>query len=334
MDKRLLIVLLAVVTVLAVAVPLGINRLIASRVRPPDDAELIAFGAAPEEGDGTAGEAEDGSGAEDRPADRTAERSGRPARKPSLNSFLNPIMDRSLFDSSKVGSTGVALGGGSGDDGEQEATDLGATLILTSVATDPRYSTALILLEQDDAFPEVYGVGDALSDATVEEIVRKRVYVRRGNGSLEYLEIGKAPEKTRSSRSGRDENDEDRRKSRRGRTDWSEGITKIDDTHYQVERSAIDKALGQLDRLSRDARVVPNYQDGKTNGFKIFSIKRNSAYKHLGLKNNDVLTGVNGMEIRDPKSAMDVYNKLQTESQISLEIIRKGEPMTIEYDIM
>ena len=325
MNKRYLIILFAIVTVLGAVVPFAINRLLAAKIRPPEGTQLAEFAKPP--GDvGPDGEPVVEPDAAGPHAARPGSQANRP-RKPTLDSYMRPIMDRSLFDSSKVGSTGEAIAGG-GEGMEQEATDLGATLILTSVALDPQWSTALILAEADADFPDVFAIGDALADAKVEIIERRRVYLRRQSGSLEYLEIG--GEKGKKKRSAVTEATGTKK---RGRTDWSEGITKIDDTHYQIDRSALDNALGQLDRLSRDARVVPNYQDGKTNGFKIFSIKRNSAYKHLGLKNNDVLSGVNGMEIRDPKIAMDVYNKLQSESSVSLEVIRKGETMTIEYDI-
>lgn len=332
MKRGTFLALLAVVAVVAAGLAFGINRLIAGKIRPPSDAELVELGGARGDRD----EAADGGDAEvvADGADRTvADRGGkgnrnRGARPPTLDGYMTPIMDRSLFDSSQVGSTGSAIATAEGE--EQEATDLGATLVLTMVAEDPRYSSALIQMDQQDPFPEMFKNGDALADAEVERIERRRVYLRRGNGALEYLEIGgEGKNKSR----GSDRSEDRATKKRRGRIDWSEGITKIDDTHYQVERDSVDNALGNLDRLSRDARVVPNFVDGKSNGFKIFSIKRNSAYKHLGLQNNDVITGVNGMAITSPESALDVYSKLQNESNISLDIIRKGQEMTMEYDI-
>jgi len=327
MKRRTLIVLFALVTLLAGGLALGLTRLLASKVRPPDGAELVEIldpdGEAP---DALADAGEPKPPSQDR--GKSQER-GRRSRTVNLDTYLRPIMDRSLFDSSKVGSTGTAI---TAEGEEQEATDLGATLILTAVAGDRRYSTALILLAKEDEFPEVFGEGDALVDATVDEITRRRVYLMRGNGSREYLEIGGEGAKKKSRSSASDDRSEKRKRS--GRIDWAEGITKISDTQYQIERSAVENALANLDRLSRDARVVPNFQDGKSNGFKIFSIKRNSAARNLGLKNNDVLTGVNGSPLTSPDKALELYTQLQNEGHIDLEILRKGEPMTMEYDIL
>ena len=92
-------------------------------------------------------------------------------------------------------------------------------------------------------------------------------------------------------------------------------------------------ALDNLDKMAREARVVPNFADGKTNGFKVFAIRRNSALRNMGLKNNDVLTSVNGFDLSNTEKALEIYSKLQSEKSLSLEVLRDGQPVTLEYDI-
>ena len=340
MKRRTWLILLGVVAFVSAGLAIVLNVVLASKIAPPEGGELVELDA-PDGGDAAAAAGED-----EAEADRSrggGDKSGRP-RIAGLDSYMKPIMERSLFDSSKVGSSGGAIAGADGE--EQEATDLGATLILTSAAPllndrgehlykgarplwDARFSTALILEEGDDAVAQVYLVGDEVGDARIDEIARRRVYVVRSSGAREYLEIGGTKPKKKKGSSSKNGG-----KKKRGRIDWSEGVTKISDTQYQVDRSSIENALANLDRLSRDARVVPNFVDGKSNGFKVFGIKRNSAYKTLGLKNNDVITGVNGMDLTSPDKALEVYSKLQNESSISLDIVRKGEAVTMEYDIL
>ena len=79
--------------------------------------------------------------------------------------------------------------------------------------------------------------------------------------------------------------------------------------------------------------MVPNFADGATNGFKVFSIRRNSALRKMGLKNNDVLTSVNGLDLSNTEKALEIYSKLQADKHFSLELLRNGEPMTMEYDV-
>jgi general secretion pathway protein C len=332
MKRRTLIAVFAVVTVLAGGVAIALTRVMAAKIRPPDGTELVELAA------GEGGDAVADAGEADETGGKVPDRGGKPRaggkqprpRGATLEQFMRPIMDRSLFDSSKVGSTGDAIVGAEGE--EREATDLGATLILTSVAGDRAWSTALILVDAEDAYPHVFLEGDALADAKIDLIGRRRVYVVRQNGSREYIEIGGAAPKKKKGRSAAE--DREGKRQTRGRIDWSEGITKIDDTHYQIERGSVDNALANLDRLSRDARVVPNFVDGKSNGFKIFSIKRNSAARNLGLRNNDVISGVNGTALSSPDKALELYSSMQSESHIELDIIRKGEPVTLVYDIL
>lgn len=299
--------------VVAAVIAVGLNLLLARLVRPPDGSAIVSLAEVDEPmGDGAV---------VDRDEHR---RSGRaPATGPSLNSYVDPILGRSLFDSASVGQD--AAGIASGDDGEVAATDLGYVLILTSVASPALYSTALLESQDKDARPELFGIGDAIADATIEEIVRRRIYVRRGNGALEYLEIGADQKKTSRPAAGSS-------RKKKGKTDWDEGITKVDENHYRVERSALDAAMGNLDALSRGARVMPKTANGKR-GYQISHIKRDSPYKKLGLRHNDVIVGVNGNEVSRPDQALELFNQLKNSSDISLEIVRKGEDMNIQYDI-
>ncbi len=52
-----------------------------------------------------------------------------------------------------------------------------------------------------------------------------------------------------------------------------EGIKKLDDRHFQIERSTVNNALGNLNDLAMQARIVPSFKNGQANGFKLFSIK-------------------------------------------------------------
>ncbi len=79
--------------------------------------------------------------------------------------------------------------------------------------------------------------------------------------------------------------------------------------------------------------MVPNFADGQPNGWKVFSIRRTSALRQMGIKNNDVLTAVNGHDLSNTEKALEVYGKLQSEKSFSLEVLRNGEPMTLEYEV-
>ncbi len=113
-----------------------------------------------------------------------------------------------------------------------------------------------------------------------------------------------------------------------------DGIKELGDDHYSIARSEIDYALSNLDKLAREGRMVSQGLGNDTKGLRVFSILGQGALRKMGLENNDVLTQLNGFELSDTRSALDVFSKLQSDKRFSLKILRNGEPMTLEYTVL
>lgn len=111
------------------------------------------------------------------------------------------------------------------------------------------------------------------------------------------------------------------------------GVKKTDDTHYVIERSVVDKVLNDPTLIARSARIVPSIKDGKANGFKMYAIRPNSVYAKIGLQNGDTIQAVNGFEITSPDTALQVYTKVKSASSLSIQVTRRGQPVTMDYMI-
>jgi general secretion pathway protein C len=53
----------------------------------------------------------------------------------------------------------------------------------------------------------------------------------------------------------------------------------------------------------------------------------------LGLRNGDIITGVDGEQIQTVDSAMRFYENLRTSTNTSIQIKRRGREKTINYNI-
>jgi len=115
--------------------------------------------------------------------------------------------------------------------------------------------------------------------------------------------------------------------------DPAAGITKVSDTKYEVTQAAVNDALGNLSSLATQARIVPAFEGGQAVGFKLFSIRPGSLYSKIGVQNGDIIQKVNGYEITSPDKALEVYQKLRDGKAFSVDIKRRGKPMTMEYSI-
>lgn len=101
---------------------------------------------------------------------------------------------------------------------------------------------------------------------------------------------------------------------------------------FTVDQREIDEAMQNLDKLYTEIRAVPNFAGGKVSGMKILSVKNGSIFAKLGMRRGDVLQKINGMEL-DVKKGFEIFNQLKDQKQITLDLIRQGQPTTLDYEI-
>lgn len=111
------------------------------------------------------------------------------------------------------------------------------------------------------------------------------------------------------------------------------GIKKIDDSNYEIDKSLVEKVLLNPMAIAKGARVVPSMKNGKPDGFKLYAIRPSSAFAKLGLSNGDTLQSINGFELTSADKALEVYTKLREATSLEVEITRRGKPQTLKYSI-
>lgn|GEM_PF-984628 len=328
---------LLILTVFALGLALGVNALL-SKVLTVDPDRLAAASSNSFGPSGDTKDVKESANSQEAVVSKNRAKVNKSAIG-KLSYFLDPILKRNIFDStaSPDSSADNDKEGAQGKD--LKKSELEVTLIAVAVASPASWSTALASIGASAV--QVYRIGDPILTAVVHDIQRPylsedgkhhpaRMIVMR-EGSMEYIDAGGPAPKGKKKKTKADKKKK-KKKGKSGRHKWN-GIRKVSDKKYTIDQSEVDYALGNLDKMSREARVVPNFQDGATNGFKVFSIRRNSALRKMGVKNNDVLTGVNNFDLSNTQKALEIYSKLQTEKSFRLDILRNGEPMTMEYEI-
>ncbi len=111
------------------------------------------------------------------------------------------------------------------------------------------------------------------------------------------------------------------------------GIERVSTNQFTVSRIEVDKSLADLNNILTQARAVPNFENGIANGYKFFQIVPGSIYDKLGIKNGDVISGLNGQPVTDPGKAFEMMTELKTSNHLELQINRDGKPSTYTYDI-
>ena len=111
------------------------------------------------------------------------------------------------------------------------------------------------------------------------------------------------------------------------------GIRKLGEGRYEIKRSMLELALGNLVLLSSLVRVEPEIRDGKPFGYRLFAISVDGPMAKLGLRNDDVLVSVNGLDIATPERVLQAYSELRTASQFALGLVRDGRQISQAYTI-
>jgi hypothetical protein len=170
-----------------------------------------------------------------------------------------------------------------------------------------------------------------LNVAEIRLIDADRVYLYNDTEQrFEYIQLGEEPKKGPVvSRAP------PKQKSQEKSTDdLEQHIKKTGENKFEVEQAGIDKALGDLSKLATQARIVPAFEGGEAVGFKLFSIRPGSLYSKIGIQNGDVISRINGYELNSPDKALEVYQKLKDAKDISVDLKRRGKPVSLNYNVV
>jgi len=100
-----------------------------------------------------------------------------------------------------------------------------------------------------------------------------------------------------------------------------------------LSSSLVDDALGNINKLMGDIRVRPHFSQGKPDGLLLYGIKKDSLFQTMGLKNGDIIMGVDGKRIESVDDALTFYEELKDASDVNVQIKRRGKTKEIQYRV-
>jgi len=190
--------------------------------------------------------------------------------------------------------------------------------LLGTVSGDTENTTAVIQ-DKTKRSQELYKVGDTIQNATIVEILRRKVVLRLGDKN-QILTM----EENRSSSSPT-------RGKRQVQTRRAQPSTPVSRSTISLDTYEADKSLSDINKVLTQARVRPAYKDGKRDGLLLTNIRPNTIFTQLKLRNGDIIQSVDGDEIRRPEDIINFYDQLKSGYPVSLGIKRRGEEKVLNY---
>jgi len=229
--------------------------------------------------------------------------------------FYKAIIDRNLFKTGmesgeKKKSTNVNLD-------EIKQTEL--NLKLWGTVTGPATYAFAVIEETKNRNQSLYRTGDTVQNATVKLILREKV-VLNVDGRDEILEIERLDTKMKrgvssiSSRSGR----------------YSKPLRA---QRITLRRAQIQSAMENVSDLMSQVKIRPHFENGQPDGLTLSSLKPRSIFRKMGLRNGDIITGIDGSPIQTVDDALKFYENLTSSSNVALQLKRRGREKAIEYNI-
>ena len=196
------------------------------------------------------------------------------------------------------------------------AVSLGLKLVGTVVASEPEESSAIIE-DRSTRKQEVYHEGDRVKQALIKRILRHNVVINTGRRDEVLTMI---PEES----SGKTPAPE-----RAPRTRWRPAAG----SSVRLDREELESQMANLNELMQQVRIRPFMEGKQPAGFLVSNIKPGSLFSKMGLRNGDVIQGVNGEAITTPDQAIELYESLMEGGEISLEIKRGRRKQNLRYEV-
>jgi general secretion pathway protein C len=244
-------------------------------------------------------------------------------------SHYRPILERDLFDANKPPEPATKEEKVNVE--ELEATELKLKLWGTVAGIDERAYAVIEDLKKREQ--NLYRTGDSIQNATVKKIMRARVVLNH-NGKDEVLAMEELSQGTgQSSRTSRDS-------ARSSRTAFSEESSGTQPTQpvrrtqrVSLRREMINESMQDLSKLMTEIAIRPHMEDGQAAGLALTNIKPNSIFRRMGLRNGDILKGIDGNDISSVDDALQLYERLKDSDSLEVQLSRRGQERIINYNI-
>ena len=164
---------------------------------------------------------------------------------------------------------------------------------------------------------DVYQEGDRIKQTLIKKILRHNVIINTGRrDEVLTMEPGESTGKKAAPK---------RRAQPQPRRRGTSSI--------RLNREDMEAQMANLNDLMQQVRIRPYMEGKRPAGFLVSNIKPNSLFSKLGLRNGDVIKGINGETITTPDQAIELYESLMEGGEIDLEIKRGRRSQNLRYEI-
>jgi general secretion pathway protein C len=221
-------------------------------------------------------------------------------------------------------------------------------LVGTVVGTPER--TYAVIEDLSTKRQDLYRLGDLVREAKVVEVTRNRV-VLDNRGRREELfsfektdTAGPPPNEPAARQLGAprrspppqqsEPNEPPADPPQEGANEGADAeIERVSENMWRISRDDLVEQLDNFGQMMKEARLTPHFTGGQPDGFMITNLPRNSFLARMGLRSGDIMKGVNGQKFGSLEEFFQVYQQLQTEPMLQIEVERSNRSEMLTYEV-
>lgn len=154
----------------------------------------------------------------------------------------------------------------------------------------------------------LYSAGDMVQGAKIREILRNRV-VLTFQGKDQLLEI----------------QEDSKKASKFGSTAPRMPMEQV------PAKKLTDQLPEALSSIMRQIKFRPHFSGGEQDGVMVYGIRPNSVFREIGLRNGDIVQGVNGRSVSSTEDMYGLLNDFQSLEGIDITLLRRGKETNLSY---
>ena len=199
--------------------------------------------------------------------------------------------------------------------------ETGLDLVLKGVLAERGTDRKVALIENAGHGESVYWTGDMIAGAKIVRIESRRVVIDH-NGVIEALSLETLKAQAQYQAKETKENP------------VTAGVEPRTENHQVIRRQTVAQQVTRLPELLQQASSEPYLdKNGRAIGIRLGEIPGESIFSDLGFRGADVIRSVNGKSIHNSRDAIQAYRDLKSASAFSINLLRDGREITLNYSI-
>ncbi|MDH4219143.1 MAG: hypothetical protein OEW23_10245 [Candidatus Aminicenantes bacterium] len=194
-------------------------------------------------------------------------------------------------------------------------------LSLTGVVVSKNASSSVAVFKiKESGKIVIMKVGDSILDMELTHVFQDGIILQKGE-KIYWLLL----EKSLQSKTEKDIKKSSRRIEK---TDYEiDKLKSVPLNNSLPEREFLrSEVLERIEReralIINETRVVPNYVDGKIDGFKVIDLPKTGIASEVGIQKDDVIKEINGVKLDNLSALVTLYGKISEEGRYEVLIER------------